>query len=172
MKESARAALTYVLAHGDELGIPHDVLADKDVHIHVPAGGVPKDGPSAGVTMFTTLASLLSGRAVRDDVAMTGEATLRGRVLPVGGIKSKVLAAHRHGIKRIILPRRNEIDLDDVPAAVRNALEVVLVDHMHEVLEAALVPASRPLAAVGGQLAAGSGQPARRGRTATVGSQS
>ncbi len=141
MKESARAALTYVLAHADELAIPHDVLADNDVHIHVPAGAVPKDGPSAGVTMFTTLASLLSGRAVRDDVAMTGEATLRGRVLPVGGIKSKVLAAHRHGIKRIILPRRNEIDLDDVPAEVRAALEIVLVDHMQEVLEAALAPA-------------------------------
>jgi ATP-dependent Lon protease len=140
MKESARAALTYVLAHADELGIPSDVLSDKDVHIHVPAGGVPKDGPSAGVTMFTTLASLLSGRPVRDDVAMTGEATLRGRVLPVGGIKSKVLAAHRHGIRRLVLPRRNEIDLDDVPAEVRAELEVILVDHMHEVLEAALTP--------------------------------
>jgi ATP-dependent Lon protease len=140
MKESARAALTYVLAHADELGIPHDVLSDKDVHIHVPAGAVPKDGPSAGVTMFTTLASLLSGRPVRDDVAMTGEATLRGRVLPVGGIKSKVLAAHRHGIRRLVLPRRNEIDLDDVPAEVRAELEVIFVDHMHEVLEAALTP--------------------------------
>jgi len=165
MKESARAALTYVLSHADELGIAPDVLADRDVHIHVPAGAVPKDGPSAGVTMFTTLASLLSGRAVRDDVAMTGEATLRGRVLPVGGIKSKVLAAHRHGIKRIILPRRNEIDLDDVPAEVRSALEIVLVDHMHEVLEAALTP-SVPLLSIGGQQAAGSRQRSARGVTA------
>jgi ATP-dependent Lon protease len=148
MKESARAALTYVLAHAEQLGIPLDVMSDQDVHVHVPAGGVPKDGPSAGVTMFTTLASLLSGRAVRDDVAMTGEATLRGRVLPVGGIVSKVLAAHRHGVKRVILPRRNGADLDELPPEVRAALDIVLVDHMEEVLEAALVaPASAAAAA-------------------------
>ncbi|MEQ1504373.1 MAG: endopeptidase La [Myxococcota bacterium] len=140
MKESARAALTYVLANAEKLGIPLDVLHDKDVHIHVPAGGVPKDGPSAGVTMFTTIASLLSGRAVRDDVAMTGEATLRGRVLPVGGIQSKVLAAHRHGLKTLILPKRNELDLDDLPAAVRADLDIHLVEHMDEVLSIALVP--------------------------------
>jgi ATP-dependent Lon protease len=140
MKESARAALTYVLAHAEALGVPLDVMSDKDVHVHVPAGGVPKDGPSAGVTMFTTLASLLSGRPVRDDVAMTGEATLRGRVLPVGGIVSKVLAAHRHGVKRVILPRRNAADLDELPPEVRDALDIVLVDHMDEVLRAALVP--------------------------------
>jgi ATP-dependent Lon protease len=139
MKESARAALTYVLAHAESLDIPLDVLSDRDVHIHVPAGAVPKDGPSAGVTMFTTLASLLSGRAVRDDVAMTGEATLRGRVLPVGGIKSKVLGAHRLGLKRVILPKANARDLDDVPEAVREELEFVLVEHMNEVLAAALV---------------------------------
>lgn len=140
MKESARAALTYVLAHAEQLGIPQDVLKGRDVHIHVPAGGVPKDGPSAGVTMFTTLASLLSGRPVRDDVAMTGEATLRGRVLPVGGIQSKVLAAHRHGIKRLILPKRNEADIDDVPAAVRAELDIIFVEQMDDVLRAALVP--------------------------------
>ena len=138
MKESARAALTYVLAHGERLGIPLGVMEDHDVHIHVPAGGVPKDGPSAGVTMFTALASLLSGRPVRGDTAMTGEATLRGRVLPVGGIKSKVLAAHRQGLKRILLPRRNEHDLEDVPEAALAELEIVLVDHMKEVIEAAL----------------------------------
>lgn len=138
MKESARAALTYVLAHGGALGIPLDVMEDHDVHIHVPAGGIPKDGPSAGVTMFTALASLLSGRAVRDDVAMTGEATLRGRVLPVGGIKSKVLAAHRLGLKRIILPSRNAADLEDIPAEVREELDIVLVEEMAEVLAAAL----------------------------------
>ncbi|MEZ4317431.1 MAG: endopeptidase La [Myxococcota bacterium] len=139
MKESARAALTYVLAHGESLGIPLRVMEDHDVHIHVPAGATPKDGPSAGVTMFTALASLLSGRAVRNDTAMTGEATLRGRVLPVGGIKSKVLAAHRLGMKRIVLPRRNAIDLDDVPQEVRDELEFVLVDEMSEVLRSALV---------------------------------
>jgi ATP-dependent Lon protease len=138
MKESARAALTYVLANAEKLGIPLDVLHDRDVHIHVPAGGVPKDGPSAGVTMFTALASLLSGRPIRDDVAMTGEATLRGRVLPVGGIQSKVLAAHRHGVKRVILPRKNEVDLDEVPQEVRDQLQFILVDTMDEVLTAAL----------------------------------
>ena len=139
MKESARAALTYVLAHGDALGIPADALEGKDLHIHVPAGAVPKDGPSAGVTMFTALASLLSGRKVRDDVAMTGEATLRGRVLPVGGIKSKVLAAHRLGLKRIILPRRNGVDVDDIPEHAREELEIILVDSMADVLTAALL---------------------------------
>ena len=152
MKESARAALTYVLAHAEELGIPTDVLETHDIHIHVPAGAVPKDGPSAGVTMFTALASLLSGQPVRDDVAMTGEATLRGRVLPVGGIKSKVLAAHRHGMKRVILPKRNQLDVEDVPEEVRNALEFVFVDHMRDVMEAALVPVEipAPQAASGG----------------------
>jgi len=140
MKESARAALTYVLAHGDQLGIPEDALERRDIHIHIPAGAVPKDGPSAGVTMFTALASLLSGRAVRGDVAMTGEATLRGRVLPVGGIKSKVLAAHRHGISRVILPKRNEPDLEDVPEEAHNDLEFILVDNMDEVLQHVLEP--------------------------------
>ncbi|MEQ1568410.1 MAG: endopeptidase La [Myxococcota bacterium] len=138
MKESVRAALTYVLSNAGALGIPLGVLKDQDVHVHVPAGAVPKDGPSAGVTMFTALASLLSGRPVRDDTAMTGEATLRGRVLPVGGIHSKVLAAHRHGMTRVILPRRNAPDLDELPAEIRAQLEIVLVDHMDEVLAAAL----------------------------------
>jgi len=138
MKESARAALSYVLANADAIGIDREVMTGRDLHIHVPAGGVPKDGPSAGVTMFTALASLLSGRTVRRDVAMTGEATLRGRVLPVGGIKTKVLAAHRHGVQRVILPSKNARDLDDVPEEVKDALDIVLVDHMDEVLAAAL----------------------------------
>jgi ATP-dependent Lon protease len=138
MKESARAALTYVLSNADAIGVDRNVMNDRDLHIHVPAGGVPKDGPSAGVTMFTALASLLSGRTVRTDVAMTGEATLRGRVLPVGGIKTKVLAAHRHGVKRVILPSKNARDLDDVPDEVKRELEFVLVNHMDEVLAAAL----------------------------------
>ncbi len=146
MKESGRAALTYVLAHGSQLGIEGG-LGDRDVHIHVPAGAVPKDGPSAGVTMFTALASLLSDRPVRADVAMTGEATLRGRVLPVGGIKAKVLSAHRRGLTRIILPKANEPDLEDVPEATREELEFVLVEHMSEVLEAALEPGPVPTTA-------------------------
>ena len=138
MKESARAALTFVKGHADELGFAAEILEDADLHIHVPAGGIPKDGPSAGVTIFTALASLLSGRRVRSDTAMTGECTLRGRVLPVGGIKSKVLAAHRAGITRVILPRDNERDLDEVPADVRSQIEFILADDMRKVLEAAL----------------------------------
>jgi ATP-dependent Lon protease len=138
MKESARAALTYVRSNAERLGIRADVVEDQDVHIHVPAGAVPKDGPSAGVTIFTALVSLFTGRRVRPDTAMTGECTLRGRVLPVGGIKAKVMAAHRAGIKRVILPSKCARDLDEVPAEVRNELEVVLVDDMSEVLEAAL----------------------------------
>ncbi len=140
MKESARAALTYALSEGEALGIDTRKALEHDVHIHVPAGAVPKDGPSAGVTMFTALASLLTGRPVRTDVAMTGEATLRGRVLPVGGIRSKVLAAHRQGIKTVILPRRNEADVEDVPEQARNELEFVFVDHVSEALEVALAP--------------------------------
>ena len=138
MKESARAAMTYVRSHAAELGIDPAFFEDHDIHIHIPAGGVPKDGPSAGVTMFTALASLLTGRRVRSDTAMTGEATLRGRVLPVGGIKSKVLAAHRAGIARIILPKKNARDIDDVPAEVRDGLEFIYADDMAEVLHAAL----------------------------------
>ena len=139
MKESARAALTYAMSRFDELGIDPKILETRDVHVHVPAGAVPKDGPSAGVTMFTAIASLLTGRAVRPGLAMTGEATLRGRVLPVGGIKSKVLAAHRQGLRTVILPRKNEGDLDEVPAEVREVLTVHFVDEMDEVLRLALV---------------------------------
>ena len=142
MKESARAALTYVRSNAAALGVDPGFLAAQDLHLHVPAGGIPKDGPSAGVTIFTALTSLLTGRRVRPDVAMTGEVTLRGRVLPVGGIKSKVLAAHRAGITKVILPRKNQRDFEDVPAEVRAALEVVFADDMREVLEAALEPAA------------------------------
>jgi ATP-dependent Lon protease len=138
MKESARAALTYVKSHAEELGVSVDVLDTADLHIHVPAGAVPKDGPSAGVTMFTALASLLTGRRVRSDTAMTGECTLRGRVLPVGGIKAKVLAAHRAGITRVILPKDNERDVDEVPAEVRREMEVIFAEDMSQVLSAAL----------------------------------
>ena len=147
MKESARAALTYVRSNAQKLGIKPEVVEDQDVHIHVPAGAVPKDGPSAGVTIFTALVSLFTGRRVRPDTAMTGECTLRGRVLPVGGIKAKVLAAHRAGIKRVILPTRCGRDLDEVPKEVLSSLEVILVDDMSQVIEAALEkdPSDLPL---------------------------
>ena len=122
MKESARAALTYAKTHHDRLGIPEENLKDMEVHVHVPAGAIPKDGPSAGVTMATALVSALSGRPVRNDIAMTGEITLTGRVLPIGGVKEKVLGAYRAGIREIILPADNEPDLDDLPEEVRNEM--------------------------------------------------
>lgn len=138
MKESAQAALSYVRAKSEELGIPEDTFEHTDIHLHVPAGAVPKDGPSAGVTIATTLASLLTDRRVRDDVGMTGEITLRGQVLPVGGIKEKVLAAHRAGLKTVILPKQNENDLDDVPDEVRKALKFVLAERVDDVFAAAM----------------------------------
>jgi ATP-dependent Lon protease len=138
MKESARAALTYVRSHASEIVLENQALDKLDLHIHVPAGAVPKDGPSAGVTMFTALASLLSGRNVRNDTAMTGECTLRGRVLPVGGIKAKVLAAHRAGITRVILPKLNERDLDEIPEEIRESMEFFPVEDMREVLRLTL----------------------------------
>ncbi len=138
MKESAQAALSYVRAHAEQFHVPEDFLEKSDIHIHVPAGAMPKDGPSAGVTMMTALVSLLTGVRVRHDVAMTGEITLRGRVLPVGGIKEKVLAAHRAGIKVVILPELNEPDLEEVPAEVREDLTFVPVSRMEQVLSVAL----------------------------------
>jgi ATP-dependent Lon protease len=142
MKESAQAALSYVRSHADRLGIAPDFFDSSDLHIHVPHGAIPKDGPSAGVTIATSLASLLTGRHVRPNVAMTGEITLRGKVEPVGGIKEKILAARRAGIDTVILPQRNEKDLEDVPPAVRGALRFVFVDTVDQVLEQALEPRS------------------------------
>src|SRR5580658_5955899 len=138
MKESAQAALSYVRTNSERFGIAKDFLEKSDIHIHIPAGGMPKDGPSAGVTMFTALVSMLTGTRVRHDVAMTGEITLRGRVLPIGGLKEKVLAAHRAGIKRVIVPERNKPDLDEVPAEVKSDLEFVFASKMEQVLDAAL----------------------------------
>ncbi len=138
MKESAQAALSYVRTHAAALGIAPDFYDKSDIHVHVPAGAIPKDGPSGGVTIAASLASLLSGRPVRSDIAMTGEITLRGKVLPVGGIKEKVLAAKRAGIKTIILPRRNERDLEDIQPEVRKELEMVFVDTVDEVIRYAL----------------------------------
>ncbi len=141
MKESAQIALSYLRSHGAELELPVGDLKDRGVHVHVPAGAVPKDGPSAGVTMTTALASLLSGRPVRPDVAMTGEVSLTGRVLPIGGVKQKLLAAHRSGITTVLIPQRNEPDLDDVPAEVLSKLDVHPVGDVREVLSLALEPA-------------------------------
>ncbi len=143
MKESARAALSYVRSQSEQLGLEKDFFSSSDFHIHVPAGAQPKDGPSAGVTMATALVSLVSGRCVRADVGMTGEITLRGQVLPVGGIKEKVLAAHRYGLKTVILPKRNEADLEDLPDEVRESMSFVFVETVDEVLENALEPAPK-----------------------------
>jgi ATP-dependent Lon protease len=138
MQESARAALSYLRANAEALGLEPDFFAKHDIHLHVPAGATPKDGPSAGVTMATALASLISGRPVRPEVGMTGEITLRGQVLPIGGLKEKVLAAHRAGLKTVILPKRNEKDLDDVPEEVRRDIKFILAERVEEVLREAL----------------------------------
>jgi len=139
MKESVQAALSWVRSHAGDLGIEADFWERSDVHVHVPAGAIPKDGPSAGVTMATALVSLLTGRPVRSDLAMTGEISLSGRVLPVGGIKEKVLAAHRAGLRTVVLPRRNEKNLlEDVPPVVRQSLTVHLADTIDDVLTVAL----------------------------------
>jgi ATP-dependent Lon protease len=138
MQESARAALSYVRANAKALGVKDEFFATHDIHLHVPAGATPKDGPSAGITMATALASLVTGRPVRPDVGMTGEITLRGLVLPIGGLKEKVLAAHRAGLKTVIFPKRNENDIDDVPEEVRRELTFVLADRIEQVLDVAL----------------------------------
>jgi len=141
MKESAQIALSWVRGHADELGIEDEAFENKEFHVHVPAGAIPKDGPSAGVTMVTSLASLLSGRPVKHTVGMTGEVTLQGRVLPIGGLKQKVLAAHAAGLTDVILPERNRGDLDDIPEEVRDEMTFHPVMTVREVLGAALEPA-------------------------------
>jgi ATP-dependent Lon protease len=138
MQESAQAALSWVRSHTGELGIPEQWFADHDVHIHVPAGAVPKDGPSAGITMATAIASLVKNEPVAADVGMTGEITLTGQVLPIGGVREKVLAAQRAGLKRIILPHENEHDLEELPQEARDELDFTLVDSIEQVLDAAL----------------------------------
>jgi ATP-dependent Lon protease len=152
MKESARAALSYIRAEADRLGIDGKFFDTHDIHMHVPAGAIPKDGPSAGIAMGTALASLLTGRLIKERLAMTGEITLRGKVLPIGGVKEKVLAAHRAGLTTVILPKRNEPDIEDVPEEVRRELTFVPVDRMEEVLAAALQPrpAEPPVTAANG----------------------
>jgi ATP-dependent Lon protease len=147
MKESARIALTYVKSHASALGIDEHALDARELHVHVPAGATPKDGPSAGITMVTAIASLLTGRPVKSTIGMTGEVTLQGRVLPIGGLKQKVLAAHAAGLTEVIVPDRNEPDLDDVPADVRDRMRFHVVGSVDQVLALALEPRDLALAA-------------------------
>ncbi len=140
MQESAHAALSFLKSRSKKLKIKSDVFDNVDIHIHIPEGAIPKDGPSAGITIATALVSAFTGRKVRKDVGLTGEITLRGRILPVGGVREKVLAAHRVGLKTIILPRQNKKDLVEVPKKARAELEIVSVDHMDKVLDVALLP--------------------------------
>src|SRR5690606_17693279 len=139
MQESARAAMSYARTNRETLGIPEGFFEKHNVHVHIPAGAIPKDGPSAGITMATALISALTGRKVRKDVAMTGEITLRGKVLPIGGLREKTLAAHRGGIKTFLLPKRNAKDLSELPDIVKKELELIEVSHLDEVLEVAFV---------------------------------
>jgi ATP-dependent Lon protease len=143
MKESAQAALSLVKSRAAELGIAPDAFRDTDLHIHVPAGAVPKDGPSAGAAMFTAIASLFSDQTVRPDLAMTGEISLRGQVMPIGGLKEKILAAERAGVTTVLIPKMNEKDLADVPAEVKAKLRIVPVETVDQVLAEALVPQKR-----------------------------
>jgi ATP-dependent Lon protease len=159
MRESARAGLSWIRAHATKLGIEREVFEKNTLHIHVPAGGIPKDGPSAGITMAVAMVSAFTGIPVRKDVAMTGEITLRGRVLPIGGLKSKILAAHLSGAKMVILPRKNEKDLRDIPEEIRKQMKLVLVDNMNQVLDAALRRQPSPL---GGE-PAGEGGKSKKG---------
>jgi ATP-dependent Lon protease len=138
MKESARAALSYIEAHAGDFGIASEAFENRTIHIHVPSGAIPKDGPSAGVTMVTALVSLLTEKPAKRNVAMTGEITLTGRVLAIGGLKEKVLAAHRAGVRRLVVPERNKNDLEDIPEKVRQELEFVFVNEASEALAVAL----------------------------------
>ena len=147
MKESAQAALSLVKSRAARLGVSPELFDKSDIHVHVPAGATPKDGPSAGVAMFTALASLLTGRPVRNDVAMTGEVSLRGLVLPIGGVKEKVLAAMRAGITTVMLPERNRRDLEDIPQEARESLTFEWLSDVDAALEIALEPAPRVAAA-------------------------
>ncbi|MBA4394548.1 MAG: endopeptidase La, partial [Desulfobacca sp.] len=139
MQESAQAALSYVRSRAERLGLPRNFYQKMDIHIHIPEGAIPKDGPSAGITIGTSIVSALLRLPVKRKVAMTGEITLRGRVLPIGGLKEKIIAAHRGKVKTVIIPKENEKDLKEIPVRILNALEIIPVEHMDEVLKAALV---------------------------------
>jgi ATP-dependent Lon protease len=147
MRESARAGLSWIRTHADRLGITRETFEKQTLHIHVPAGGIPKDGPSAGITMATAMVSAFTGIPVRKDLAMTGEITLRGRVLPIGGLKSKILAAHLAGARIVMIPKKNEKDLRDIPDEIRKGIKIVLVESMDQVLETALRRRPKPLPA-------------------------
>ncbi|HEV2444432.1 MAG TPA: S16 family serine protease, partial [Candidatus Sulfopaludibacter sp.] len=138
MQESAQAAMSYIRSRAHTFGLPRDFYRNVDVHVHIPEGAIPKDGPSAGITMVTAICSALTRIPVRGDVAMTGEITLRGKVLPIGGLKEKLMAAHRHSIREAIMPRENEKDLPDIPDAIRQTMKLSFVDSMDEVLKIAL----------------------------------
>jgi ATP-dependent Lon protease len=168
MRESAQAALSYVRSNAARLGIDPSEFEGKTVHLHVPAGAVPKDGPSAGITMATALTSLATGHPVRSDLAMTGEITLRGKVLPIGGVREKVLAAHRAGIGTVVLPRRNERDLEDVAEELRRGMEFVFADSADEVLAVALEPPApeEPVSVVGKSASRSDGSERRSARAA------
>jgi len=140
MQESARAARSYLWAHAQEFGINTEMFKEYGVHLHIPAGAIPKDGPSAGVTMFTAVASLLLGCSVKGDIAMTGEISLRGNVMPVGGIKEKLLAAHRAGIRHVLIPEKDRRDLDDIPTQVKDEMMITLVAKVDEILPLVLEP--------------------------------
>jgi len=159
MQESAQAAMAYIRSRSHVFGLPKDFYRHIDIHVHVPEGAIPKDGPSAGITMATALISALTKIPVRKDVAMTGEITLRGKVLPVGGIKDKVLAAYRGGINEIILPRENQKDLEEIPAEVREFLEFHPVESMDEVLRLALDGAISPFTKAQGKYEEVSSEP-------------
>jgi ATP-dependent Lon protease len=150
MKESAAAALSYLKARSKDVGIDPSLFEKNDIHVHVPAGAQPKEGPSAGLSLLIAIASILTGRPARDDIAMTGEITLRGKVLPIGGVKEKVLGAHRAGIRHVILPKRNEADLDDIPADLRKQMDFVLVESIDEVVKAALAKSGEPAMSANG----------------------
>jgi ATP-dependent Lon protease len=165
MKESAHAAMTYARAHTTQLGIPEDFFEKWDIHVHLPAGAIPKDGPSAGVTMSTALLSLMTDRPVRHDIAMTGEVTLQGRVLPVGGIREKCLAALTQGIKDIIIPLANEKDLSDIPAEFKDKMNFICVENLDEVFAVAFDKSEKAAKKAGG-----SGKAGRKGKGAAAAS--
>jgi ATP-dependent Lon protease len=165
MQESAQAALSYIKSRAGELGVSRERLEKTDVHIHIPEGAIPKDGPSAGITMATALASALSGRRVRHDVGMSGEITLRGKVLPVGGVREKVVAAYRLKLRTVLLPEKNKKDLVDIPPKARQALEIRFVNHMDDVLRLALTPEGKRTT---GRRASASGPAAPRRKRRTT----
>ena len=151
MKESVFAAVSYIRSRTAELGIDPDFYKTKDIHVHFPEGAVPKDGPSAGITICTAIVSALTARPVRRDIAMTGEISIRGRVLPIGGLKEKTMAALRHGVKTVIIPAANEKDLAEIDQTVRNSLQFITARHVDSVLAAALAPAEKPAVSVDAQ---------------------